>query len=270
MENFNGIISNQPANLSANRAFKYGDALFDTLKYEHHHIEYLEDHYFRLMASMRILRMEIPIEFTLEFYENEILKTIDLETEYQKFRIRVTIYRENGGYYLPNSNKINFLIEATPLIHQEYPKYEIDIFKDFTLSTSFLSTIKTTNRIHNVLASIYAKENHLQNCLLINDQKNIVEAINGNIFIIHENNVVTPPLTDGCINGIYRRKLIEKIQQDLNFKMIEKQLVYTDFLNASEAFLTNSIIGIQPITHFKKKVYKSDKILYLKKLMGYH
>ncbi|MCM2302662.1 MAG: aminotransferase class IV [Flavobacteriaceae bacterium] len=267
MENFNGNIFLNVGDLSSNRAFKYGDALFDTLKYSYNKIEFLEDHYFRLMASMRLLRMKIPMNFTLEFYEEAILKTIDFSLNSDQFRIRVTIFRKNGGFYLPTSNDINYLIETAPLIKTDFLKYEVDIFKDYFISSSLLSTIKTSNRLINVLASIYAGENQLQNCLLLNEYKQIVEAINGNIFVVKENQIVTPPLSEGCINGIYRKKLIELVKKQTNYDLIETPLIYTDLLNASEVFMTNSIIGIQPITHFKKKIYQSEIALILQKLM---
>lgn len=268
MENFNGTISLNIGELYSNRAFKYGDALFDTLKYTNNHLEFIEDHYFRLMASMRLLRMEIPMNFTLEFYEAEILKTIDFSLNSEQYRIRCSVFRANGGLYLPNSNNINYLIETFPLILTKYHKYEVDVFKDYYISATLLSTIKTSNKILNVIASIYADENMLQNCLLLNEFKQIVEAINGNVFIIIGNQIITPPLSEGCINGIYRRKLIEVIKNYSTYELIEKSIIYTDLLNISEIFITNSIVGIQSITHFKKKIYQTNIALNLQKLMN--
>ena len=78
MINYNGQLYNPSENLLsfANRAFKYGDALFETIKLENGKAIFMEDHYFRLMASMRMLRMEIPMHFTLAFITEEIVKTI--------------------------------------------------------------------------------------------------------------------------------------------------------------------------------------------------
>ena len=78
MINFNGALID-PENIklsSENRGFKYGDAIFESVKVMHKKVVFWEDHYFRLMASMRMLRMKIPMEFTLEFLEQEILKTV--------------------------------------------------------------------------------------------------------------------------------------------------------------------------------------------------
>lgn len=268
MENFNGNISSIKTELFANRAFNYGDAVFDTLKYTHHKVEFIEEHYFRLMAAMRIMRMEIPMNFTLEFYEAELLKSIDFSSNADQHRIRVTIYRDSEGLYRPTSNKINYVIKTTPLKQVNYERYEVDIFKDFFISSTFLSTIKTTNRVLNVLASIYADENQLQNCLLLNEHKQVVEAINGNLFVVVNHKIITPPLSEGCINGIYRRKLIAQIQDKSSYQLIEKPLIYSDLLNASEVFITNSIVGIQSVTHFKKKIYTIEIAQKLRQLMS--
>lgn len=267
MENFNSKVSENKSDLSVNRGFKYGDALFDTLKYSNNKIEFLEDHYFRLMASMRLLRMKIPMNFTLEFYEEEILKTINSSLNSDQYRIRVTIFRKNGGYYLPNTNDINYLIETDVLSITNHVRYEVDIFKDYFISSTFLSTIKTSNRLINVLGSIFADENNLQNCFLLNENKQIVEAINGNIFVLKENKIITPPLSEGCINGIYRKKLIEMLKAQSVYELIEMPLIYTDLLNATEVFISNSIVGLQPITHFKKKIYQTEISLILQKMI---
>ena len=79
MINFNGnLIENANFISNENRGYKYGDALFETLKVVHGKILFWEDHYFRLMASMRIMRMQIPMDFTMEFIEEqEIVNTLE-------------------------------------------------------------------------------------------------------------------------------------------------------------------------------------------------
>ncbi len=79
MINFNGeLLFKENIKLTTdNRGFKYGDGIFETIKVVHKKVIFWEDHYFRLMASMRMLRMKIPMEFTLEFLEKEILKTVE-------------------------------------------------------------------------------------------------------------------------------------------------------------------------------------------------
>jgi len=240
-----------------NRAFSYGDSIFDTSKFAHGEIQFLEDHYFRLMASMRMLRMEIPLSFTQDFFKDEILKTISNCGFKETARIKFTIFRNSGGYYTPKTNKISYLIEVNELVKIVKNSYIVDLFKDYHVNTDLLSTLKTNNRIINVLSSIYANENELDNCLLINQNKHVVEANNANVFLIFGNKIVTPPVSDGCIKGVLRKKVIESIQQTGEFILEEKSISPFDLQKADSLFLTNSIIGIQAVTNYRKKEYNS-------------
>lgn len=242
-----------------NRAFKYGDGLFDTLKYQNGKIQFLEDHYFRLMSSMRMLRMKIPMDFTLEFYEDQIVNTIDANPKKDKLRIRVSISRKDGGLYKPENNDIDMIIETNNLVDNNYNAYEIDLFKDFTVYSGQISNIKTNNRITNVIASIYTLENNYQNCVLINENKNIVEAANANIFLIKNQKIFTPSLSEGCINGIIRKKIIEKNSTIKKYKIYESSISPFELLKSDEVFITNSIIGIQSVSKYRKKEYNTNQ-----------
>jgi branched-chain amino acid aminotransferase len=265
MLNYNGeLLDEKNLLLSANnRAFKYGDGLFETIKATKTKVIFWEDHYFRLMASMRMLRMKIPMSFTLEYLEQEILKSIATQNEANHYRVRLTIFRKDGGFYTPETNEIDFLIETSPLNHQTKSEYSVDVYKDFYNYSGLLSTVKTTNRMLNTLASIYAKENELDNCVLINENKGVVEVANGNIFIVIDKTVKTPALTEGCIKGIVRKKVIEIIQKNPDYTIEETTISPFEIQKADEVFITNAIIGIQPVTQFKKKTFEtvfSEKI----------
>ncbi|WP_111707919.1 aminotransferase class IV [Lutibacter citreus] len=259
MINLNGTILSDTKKIfdSKNRAFKYGDALFETIKVENRKVVFLEDHYFRLMASMRMLRMDIPMSLTLEFFEKEILKTVE-SNELIDARVRVAVYRKDGGFYLPISNKVNFVVEASELTINRREEYKIDLYKDYYVYSGLLSTVKTTNRITNVLASIFAEENELDNCILLNERKYIVEVINGNIFIIKGNVIKTPSISEGCVKGIVRKKLIEIIENDKVYSIEETPISSFELQKADEVFITNAIIGIQPVTSYRKSNFKTD------------
>ncbi len=258
MVNYNGnIISKNDIILTTgNRAFKYGDALFETMKVVKGKIIFCEDHYFRLMASMRMLRMKIPRELTLEFFENEIFKTIK-PNGLNSARIRFSVVRKEGGLYLPTHNLIDYLIEAHQLIIPQKTEYEIDLFKDYYVYSGMLSTLKTTNKILNVVASIYADENELDNCILLNEKKQLVEALNANVFLVKGNQIVTPPLSEGCLKGILRKNIISMLSKDSNYELIEREISPFELQKVDEVFLTNTIMGIQPVTKYRKKVYST-------------
>lgn len=265
MVNINGeLIEKEKAAISiGNRGLAYGDSVFETIRVINSKIIFWEDHYFRFMASMRIMRMEIPSTFSPEYLENEILDLIrknDLENS--PVRIRFTVYRKEGGYYTPETLNIDYFIEAStlqdPFYVMDATSYEIELFKDHYINSGLLSTIKTNNKAVNVLGSIYAKENGYSNCLLLNENKMVVEALNGNVFLVKDNVVKTPPLTEGALNGIIRKQLISIIKTMGNYKLEEATISPFELQKADELFITNVIVGIRPVTRYRKKEYRGE------------
>ncbi|MGJ8732686.1 MAG: aminotransferase class IV [Cellulophaga sp.] len=262
MINFNGeLVENNTLFLNEeNRGLRYGDSLFESIRVVNGKIYFWEDHYLRLMASMRILRMEIPMNFTMEYLEEQILETINADNlQNNAVRIRLTVFRNNGGLYLPTTNNVSFIIETKVLenafyIHSD-EAYEVELFKDHYVNSGLLSTLKSNNKIINVLGSIYAKENGYSNCLLLNNQKQVVEALNGNLFLVKGDTIKTPPLKDGCLNGITRKKLIASLEKLENYSLEEASISPFELQKADELFVTNVITGIQSITKYRKKEF---------------
>jgi branched-chain amino acid aminotransferase len=262
MVNFNGEITAQDKQFlnHSNRGLRYGDALFETIRVVNGTPFFFEDHYLRLMSSMRILRMEIPMDFTMEFLEDQIIKTLKANQLIQKpARVRLTIFRNNGGLYTPQTNEVSFIFEVKELTSSFYTLdkkvYKVELFKDFYVNPDMLSTLKTNNKIINVVGSVYAKENDYDNCLLLNTHKSVVEALNGNLFLVKDNIIKTPPLKDGCLNGIIRNKLMGILDKIDDFKILEESISPFELQKADELFITNSIIGIQPINRYRKKEF---------------
>ncbi|WP_142783335.1 aminotransferase class IV [Changchengzhania lutea] len=264
MINFNGTILEDSKQLSVqNRGYAYGDSLFETIRTSYGKILFWEDHYFRLMASMRIMRMEIPMNFTMEFLENEIQTTLKANhLSNASARIKLSVFRNDGGLYLPESNHISFVVTTKPIENDFYifddGAYEVDLFKDFFVSPGLLSTLKTNNKAINVVGSIYAQENNLSNCLLLNTNKHVVEALNGNIFVIKKHIIKTPPLSDGCLKGVMRKQIIEIIVELPDYQLFEESVSPFELQQADEIFITNVITGVQPISKYRKKLFKND------------
>lgn len=263
MINFNGtIVSNDTSLLTKNRAFLFGDAVFETVKIVNSKILFLEDHYFRLMSSMRVVRMEIPMNFTMEYFEEQILALATAKNSALSARARITVYRNDGGYYFPQSNTVSFLINVECIDNASYSsnqgKYEVDLYTDFYVARQLLSTIKTTNKIINVTASIFANENGLDNCLLLNDSKNVIEALQGNVFMLKGNTLITPPISEGCLNGVMRRQVLALARKIENLEVVEDIISPFDLQKSDELFITNVIKGIQPITKYRKKEFTTN------------
>ncbi len=246
-----------------NRGFNYGDSLFETLRVSNGKILFWEDHYFRLMSSMRIMRMDIPLEFTMEFLEQKLMEVSSaIQAKNQAVRLRFTVFRDSTGYYTPNSNTVGYVIQGNELAQSFYTisqeDYPVELYKDHYLSPSLLSTIKTSNKAINVLGSIYAQENDYSNCLLLNTKKEVVEALNGNLFLVKGNTIKTPPRSSGCLQGIMRKQLIGILAKLPDYILEEAIISPFELQQADELFITNVVVGLRPITQYRKKQYNSN------------
>ena len=265
MINLNGTItSHEAAKLSLkNRGLLYGDAVFETIKAVNGQLFFWEDHYFRLMASMRILRMAIPMHFSMEFLEDEIKKTIRAAAfDKQAVRIKLYVNRKEGGKYNPTNHDVDYFIEleatGNPFYTFNEDPYRVELFKDHYIYANLLSTLKSNAKTINVLGSIYATENGYQNCLLLNEKKMVVEALQGNLFLVKGTTIITPPTSDGCLRGIIRKQLIEIVKTLKEYTIEEKSISSFDLQKADELFITNVMIGIQPISNYRKKNYGTE------------
>ena len=262
MINFNGKITDLSDQLINNRAFLYGDAVFETLIIFNDKILFWEDHYFRLMSSMRIIRLDIPDKYTPEFFKENIIKIHNNISQTGNSRIRINIYRSSGGKYKPEKNTPSFIISCESINYNRYKlnkgHYEVDLYKDYYLDNQLISSIKSNNKIINVVASIYASENGFDNCILLNKDKLVSEFINSNLFIIKDEKIYTPTLKSGCLNGVLRKNLF-KILSSSSFELCEQDLSTFDITQSDEIFGTNIAQGIFSVTKFRKKDYDCSK-----------
>lgn len=263
MINYNGEIQQTSPALSAkNRGFLYGDGVFELVKYVEGTIFFWEEHYLRLMATMRIARMEIPSNFTLEFLEAEIIKTIQANSLVSKaLWVRITITRKGGISLTPEENEIDYCIDIEGITNLFYQNlkipYEVELFKDYYTQADLLGTLNITGRMLQIVGSVFARENDYQNCILLNTHKNAVSFLDGNLFLVQGEQILTPPLSEGAPNGITRKKLIEAIQKTSDFSLEERPISPFELQKADELFLTNTKQGIQSVSKYRKKEYNN-------------
>ncbi len=267
MINYNGNFNHKFSTEFNNRGFLFGDSVFETIKVVNNKIIFWEEHYLRLMSSMRILRIEIPNSYTPEFLENEIKKTNLKTNSLFSGRVRLTIFRAGSGLYLPESNEPVFLIHSKEakeiLFNVNFKDYKVDIFKEYFIQTNLISNIKSNNRLINVVGSLYAQENELNNCILLNDQKNVAEFLNGNIFIIKNKVLISPPISSGCLDGVMRKKIIEFFNKSTLLDFEEKNISPFELISSDEIWLSNSISGIIPVSEYRKKSFSNELALTL-------
>lgn len=257
MVNVNGDLVPKDTQLfnHENRAFRFGDALVETLRVVNGQVYFLEDHYLRLMASMRILRMEIPMHFTMEFFGAEIVKTVQANSAL----VDVYVYRNNGGDLMPTTLEISFTIVPKPLANPFFmhlsASYIVELYKDFYKPKDLLSTLNSTAKALQVTGAIFAKENGYDDCLLVNDAKAVVESLGSNLFLVADGAVKTPPLTEGCTNGILRKKILEILKKQADVTVLEAPISPFELQKADELFLTHISYGIQSVSNYRKKEY---------------
>jgi branched-chain amino acid aminotransferase len=262
MINYNENYINKSGSDLLNRGFLYGDSVFESIRIVNNKIIFWEDHYMRLMSSMRIIRIEIPQSYTPDFFKVQITNTISKVNPSFTGRVRLTIFRDGGGYYAPELSSPSFIINCSVIDSEEFylkdSEFKVDLFKDYYIQNDLLSNLKTNNKLINVLAGIYANENNLDNCILLNNKKNVTEFLNGNLFIVRENKIITPNLDSGCLKGIMRKKIIEYVKLIPEFSIEETVISPFDLLSANEIWLTNSISGIITVTNYRNKSFSND------------
>lgn len=263
MINHNGALTgaHAPIFTAQNRGLLYGDAVFETIRYSQKHLHFFEDHYFRLMAAMRVFRMNIPMTFTPEFLELECLRVIEAQSEMAPaWRIRLTVYRNDGGAYLPKTRDVQYLVEAKPLQHDQYQAaadYKVELFNDYYLQKSMLSNLKSNNKALQVIGSIFMEEQGFDNGILVNDEKEVVEFLNGNLFVVDDGKLRTPPISSGCLDGIMRKQVI-RIAKKAGITCTEETISPFDLQRVQELFMTNAVVGIQPITSYRRTTYENS------------
>lgn len=244
------------------RATMYGDAVFETIRMRDNKLLFVEDHYFRLMASMRILRMPIPMEFTPEFFVDEANRLAE-EVAVTDGRLRLQVVRKSEGKYTPDdNNKCVWWMELEELSSQDYTwtskGLKVDLFKDHYIQPGLLSTLKSSNALPYVLAGIFAKENGFDAMLLVNDKKMLVEANAANVFVLKDNILKTAPLEDGPLRGVFRKNLIGWAKE-IGLEIKEESINPFELQKADEIWLTNTISGVQWVEKYRKRTYKGDK-----------
>ncbi len=255
---YNGVLTDGDDKIfcAKNRIAKYGDGIFETIKVINKKALLFDLHFDRLTRACKLFKLEIKEKWTKEFFEEQI-EILCLKNAILNARCRITIYRDTEGNYTPLSNKTSLLIEIT----DDIGKYvfndkglTLDQYQPILKPSNFTSFFKTLSSLNYVLAGIYAKENKVDSVVLFNEFGRVSETLYSNIFIVIDNEIFTPCLTEYCLDGVMRKHVIQKLE-DLKYSIHESSIEELDLLMADEVFLTNSIKGIQWVESYKQKNY---------------
>ncbi len=243
-----------------NRAFKYGDAFFESIKCNGHYPLHFHLHYKRMVKAMISLKMDIASFPTEKQWLAYIVQLLRKKKSFGASRVRLQVFRGGEGLYTPETNQVNYLIESSPLTSVPYTLNTkgllVEVYDEMKKQYSPLSAFKNGSSLQYVLASCFKKEINMDDVLLVNDKNKIIEANSSNLFWIKDGIVYTPSIFSGCIDGVMRAVIINNLEKSGLIRIIETQgATQQDILDADEMFISNAIQGIQWIVGYKEKRY---------------
>lgn len=255
------FLADQAVLKASNRGFKYGDGLFESMRMCNGKLQFAEEHADRLRAGMKALKMDGYALFDEYFLRQ---KTAELQKK-NKFggnvRFRLSIYREGEGFYMPIANKAGYVLESIPLEQNTYELNKkgliIDVYDELTKSIDKLANYKTSNALLYVMAGLYQKQHSLDEALILNQNGLLCESVSANIFVVYQNQIYTPALSEGCIAGVMRNVIV-KLGKTHDFPIVEAQISPEILIQADEVFLTNASYGIRWVMGYDKKRYFNE------------
>ncbi len=250
-----------PVITADSRAWRYGDGLFETIKYGNNTLQYADEHFSRLWKGLQLLQFEIPKLFTPEKLGDEILKTVQ-KNKLTHARVRLAVFRGEGGLYDAKSHQPNFIIQTWPIQANTGSFNEngltLCIYQDALKTCDTFSNIKHNNYLPYMMGALFAKSMQCNDAIILNTHRRICDSTIANIFMIKDKIIYTPPLQEGCVAGIMRKTLIQKLKE-IGIEVNELPLTIEMILNAEEVFLTNSIINIQWVSGIQNKTYSGQQ-----------
>lgn len=257
--NINGDVKpgDVPVITLNNRAFHYGDGLFESLRIVDGKVCFVDAHWARSESGAALLRIDLPKGLdrnSFERYIGDLAKRCGLSSA----RCRFTLFRGGDGQYSPTENTGQFTMEVNAMEHPYHSLNDqglmVDIWPEMRKPINDLARHKTLNCQYYIMGALWAKQRGLDDCLLQNERGNIIESSSGNLFIVSNGVLYTPSLSDGCVGGVMRAQVVNLALAN-NIKVYECSLNPQNLLAADELFFTNAVRGIQWVGAYRTKRY---------------
>jgi branched-chain amino acid aminotransferase len=263
--NFNGKIL--AANTSTigpeNRGVRYGDGLFETIKMKEGKLLFEDDHFARLWKGLKVLQFDLPKHFTPESLQEQIVAVAKKNDHMKSARIRLNVFRGDGSLYDAVNLSPNYFIQTWALLENSGELNNnglvMGIYPDAKKTYDILSNLKHNNYLPYLMGALHAKKEKWNDAIILNSAGRICDTTIANIFIIKDEVIYTPSLTEACVAGVMRNYIIRN-SKSTGFELIEKELTQEDVLNADEVFITNTIRNIQWIQSINNKTYSNTVI----------
>ena len=257
--NYNGkLVESQTAIIGAdNRGLRFGDGLFETIKFKNRELILIDEHLARLWKGMQAMKFEIPKLFTPENVQQQILQLIS-KNKQQAARVRLTILRGNGGLYDAVNHTPVYIIQSWQLPESNGTLNEnglqLCIYPDAKKMADSFSNIKHNNYLPYLMGALFAKEKQCNDAVILNNHDRVCDSTIANIFIIKDGNIFTPSLSEGCVAGVMRKFIIMHANS-AGFAIMEKAITPEELFDADEVFLSNSMYNIRWVAAIDNKTY---------------
>lgn len=238
------------------RSYLLGDGLFETILVQKNKPVYLSEHLIRLQQSASFFAYSLlpTEELTAAIY------SVIAANALEKGSIRLTVSpQESQGLLAKVNSTLNILVtfrRGCPYGEELYERGFTAVIAQTTRRNQYspLSRHKTTNFADNILAKQEARLSGSDEAILLNTAGMLTEATVANLFLVINGEVFTPPIADGVLPGIMRQKVLD-LCRNINISAKEQTMTLMDLQRAEEAFFTNSLLGIMPITKVQSTVY---------------
>jgi branched-chain amino acid aminotransferase len=245
----NDPMTNIPWN---DRGFTLGDGVFETIRIKEGKPLYLKDHVERLKKNAQLI--SLPFIYSLEAINKILCELLTInQLAHKNAYARITFTRgiSERGLNIPTVQHPTLIITALAFQYKIAEDYTLKISKNIIKNEfSITSRIKSTSYLDYILARHEAVSLGCHDALLLNTQGYVVESSAANIFFRFDNRIITPPEKDGILPGIMRKNLLPVIES-MGFTLIEKSLTPEEISTATEIFLTNALMPIQPVSKVK-------------------
>jgi len=250
-----------PVLTAFNRSFKFGDGLFESMRFMNGKLQFADLHADRLAAGMKALKMDGFALMDDYFLRQKAAELAKRNKWNGNARLRLSIYREGSGVYTPEVNKVGYVLEGISLKSNQYELNAkgliIDVFDEMTKSVNKISNFKTSNALLYVMAGIFKSQNRLDEAMILNQNGFLCESISANVFVVYNNQIYTPALTEGCVSGVMRTAIMQLAKMN-DMELIEAQINPEILKEAEEVFITNATQGIQWVMGYGRKRYFNE------------
>ncbi len=242
--NFALLPPEQLPTILNDRAFAYGDGLFETIIYDSGQIRFWPSHFRRLRAGMEALGLLPPEGFTVIALEEQMQQLLQANQLTGTARLRLQAWRKPGGWYTPASGEMNYLITAQECSPPQLSaKHQVFFYEDVRLPASAISAYKTCNALPYVLAGIAKSRANADDMILLDMGGHLSECIASNLFWWKEAIFYTPSLRAGCVAGVMREQLIQCIQE--GGRVVREGLFGKEALWDADSVFCCNVAGIQ-------------------------